>query len=197
MIKNYNQLTIKQFLQCKIIAELEQDPIDRKIKMLSIVTGKSEDSIEEMKIEDLMASLKEFSEVESLHPESKVRFKFKIGKQRFELIWKTQELLASQYIDATHFTKDSESVVGNIHNILAAICLKKTWYGKRIKYDGAKHKEISDLFYNELKISTAYPILLFFCKFCEMLEVNIQTCLMEEIQKVRTLLVANGDGLQP
>ncbi|MEI6190506.1 MAG: hypothetical protein WCP61_08805 [Chitinophagia bacterium] len=200
MITNYNQLSIKQFLACKRISEMEQDPIMRKVKMLAEISGRSEDEIEDLPISELKKQLEEFNQIETLTGNKKVKMKFKVGGRRFEVIWKQQELTASQFIDSTFFTKESTEIVNQIHNILAAICVERTWYGKRKAYDGSKHKEIADLFYNEMKIATAYPIMLFFCKYFEALQENIETCLMEELKAmnktIQEHLIKSGVGLQ-
>jgi hypothetical protein len=179
-----NKLTIGQFIQCKTISDFETDAINKSIKMLAIVSNKTFDEIESMPIEDLTRSLKEFSEIEKLTSNTKVKIKFRVKWKRFECIWQTQKLGANQYIDATSFCKDEKDIVNNIHNILASICVERTWYGKRLKYNPEKHKEVADLFYNHMKITQAYPIMLFFCKYLEELESNMQTFLTEEVQKV-------------
>jgi hypothetical protein len=61
--------------------------------------------------------------------------------------------------------------------------VERTWWGKEKKYNGDKHKEIADLFYNQMKISTAYPIMLFFCKYYEALVTNMLTYLGAEAEK--------------
>jgi hypothetical protein len=98
-------------------------------------------------------------------------------------VWQTQKLTADQYIDVTSFCKDEKNIVGNIHNILAAICVEKNWIGKSKKYDGANHKEVADLFLNHMKIDTAYPIMLFFCKYFKELADNILIYLESEADK--------------
>lgn len=185
MIANYNQLTIKQFLNCKRISELEADPIDKNVRLLSEITGKQVDEIESLPISELKEQLRKLGAIETLLPESKVKMKFKVKGQRFTCIWEQQKLTAAQYIDVCHFTKNGGDMIYQIHNILAAICVKRTWYGKQLKYDGSQHKEVADLFYNHMTIEQAYPIMLFFCKFYEELEINIATYLLEEANKLK------------
>ena len=108
---------------------------------------------------------------------------FKVKGRRFKCIWQTQKLTAAQYIDATSFCKDEASIINNIHNILAAICIEKTWYGKVKKYDGVNHKEVADLFLNHMKIEVAYPIMLFFCRYYKELADNILIYLEAEANK--------------
>lgn len=179
----FEKITISQFIKCKTIAELESDPLNRNIKLLAELTGKSFDEIESMPIDKLTIALKSFSEIESLNPDAKIKMEFKIKGRRFKCIWQTQKLTAAQYIDATSFCKEEASIINNIHNILAAICVEKTWYGKVKKYDGINHKEVSDLFYNNMKIEVAYPIMLFFCKYYKELADNILIYLEAEAEK--------------
>ena len=179
----FEKITISQFIKCKTIAELESDPLNRNIKLLAELTGKSFDEIESMPIDKLTIALKSFSEIESLNSDAKIKMDFKIKGRRFKCIWQTQKLTAAQYIDATSFCKDEASIINNIHNILAAICVEKTWYGKVKKYDGINHKEVSDLFYNNMKIEVAYPIMLFFCKYYKELAANILIYLEQEAEK--------------
>jgi hypothetical protein len=184
-------LTIGQFIKCKTISEFETDVLDKSIKMLAIVTNKTFDEIEAMPVDELTNALKQFNEIEKLTESTKVRMKFKVKGKRFVCIWQTQKLGANQYIDATSFCKNEKDIVNNIHNILASICVERTWYGKKLKYNPEKHKEIADLFYNHLKITQAYPILLFFCRYFKELHDNIQIYLEEEVQKAVKVAKSN------
>ena len=182
-MKNYSELTIKQFLRCKTIADLETDPIMRKVKMLAEIEGKDVDEVESLPISQLLERLKGLDQIEAMQPDQKIKLKFKLGGKRFIVKWRQQDLTAAQYIDATHFCKDPDKIIHNVHNILAALVVERTWWGKEKKYNGDKHKEIADLFYNEMKISTAYPIMLFFCRYYEALVTNIITYLGEEAER--------------
>lgn len=179
----FDKITIGQFLKCKTIADLEPDLINRNIKLLAELSGKTFDEVESMPIEQLTNALKDFNKFELLNTDAKVKMDFKVNGRRFKCIWQTQKLTAAQYIDATSFCKDEKNIVANIHNILASICVEKNWLGKVKKYDGANHKEVADLFYNHLKIDVAYPIMLFFCKYFKELGDNILTYLESEANK--------------
>ena len=179
----FDKITIGQFLKCKTIADLEPDLINRNIKLLAELSGKTFDEVESMPIEQLTDALKDFNKFELLNPNAKVKMSFKVKGRRFKCVWQTQKLTAAQYIDATSFCKDEKNIVANIHNILASICVEKNWYGKVKKYDGANHKEVADLFYSHLKIDVAYPIMLFFCRYFKELGDNILTYLESEANK--------------
>ena len=183
MISKYSDLTIKQFLNCKLISEMQTDPIDRNVRLLAEVSGKSVDEIESLPLTELKAKLKYLANIEDLGEVGKVRMKFKVKGKSFKVIWKTQELTSGQYIDVSHFTKEPDKIIYNIHNILAAISIPMKYGLIQQKYDGAKHKDIADLLYNHMTIAQAYPIMLFFCRYYEELDSNILTYLVEEGKK--------------
>jgi len=183
MISKYSDLTIKQFLNCKLISEMQTDPIDRNVRLLAEVSGKSVDEIESLPLTELKAKLKYLANIEDLGEVGKVKMKFKVKGKSFKVIWKTQELTSGQYIDVSHFTKEPDKIIYNIHNILAAISVPMKYGLIQQKYDGAKHKDIADLLYNHMTIAQAYPIMLFFCRYYEELDSNILTYLVEEGKK--------------
>lgn len=180
---DFNELTIAEFLKCKSIADLEDDPLQRKIKLFASVSKRTIDEVESLPIDVLTKQIKEFSDVETLGANAKVNMKFKIKGRRFIIIWQTQKLTSAQYIDATFFCKDQDKLIYNIHNILASLAIEKNWYGKKLKYDGSNHKEVADLILNNMKIKQAYPILLFFCRYFKELLEATQTYLEFQIQK--------------
>jgi hypothetical protein len=180
MISKYSDLTIKQFLNCKLISEMQTDPIDRNVRLLAEVSGKTVDEVESLPLTELKAKLKYLANIEDLGEVGKVRMKFKVKGKSFKVIWKTQELTSGQYIDVSHFTKEPDKIIYNIHNILAAISVPMKYGLIQQKYDGAKHKDIADLLYNHMTIAQAYPIMLFFCRYFAELDSNILTYLVEE-----------------
>lgn len=205
---NIAELTIKQFLNCKRIADLEQDPLNRNIRLLAEVSGMTIDEVEALPIEVLKKRLKELSDINTLVEGSKVNMNIKVKGERFRIVWQLNKLTAAQYIEVCEWTKDSENIIYNIHKILASLAIRRTWYGKLMKRDASEHKYISDLFYNHMKIGQAYPIMLFFCKFSQALHENILTSLEVELKTLTQKLAskykqqtqmdigANGAGLR-
>ena len=197
---NYNQLTIKQFLKCKMIADTETDPVLRNLKLLAEIENTTLDAVESLPIGEVVKKLEGLSNIETLQQDAKIKLKFSIGGKKYIIKWKEQDLTSAQYIDVSHFCKEPEKIIFNIHNILASLAVERTWYGKELKYDGSKHKERANLFYNDMKIETAYPIMLFFCRYYKELIENILTYLEGEalvaMKKVSDFM-KSGDGLQP
>ncbi len=204
MIGNYYELTIKQFLRIKSITELESDVFMRNLKMVAEIENKTVDEIESMPVQDVIDKVRRLAKIETLEPDAKVKMKIKVAGKWFKIKWKQQELTAEQYIDASHFCKDTNQIINNIHNILASISVELDWMGREKKYSGIKHKEVADLFYNKMKISQAYPIMLFFCKYSKESTEAILSYLESEAMKAVKMweefpkadYTKNGDGLQ-
>ncbi len=204
MIGNYYELTIKQFLRIKSITELESDVFMRNLKMVAEIENKTVDEIESMPVQDVIDKVRRLAKIETLEPDAKVKMKIKVAGKWFKIKWKQQELTAEQYIDASHFCKDPNQIINNIHNILASISVELDWMGREKKYSGIKHKEVADLFYNKMKISQAYPIMLFFCKYSKESTEAILSYLESEAMKAVKMweefpkadYTKNGDGLQ-
>jgi hypothetical protein len=195
MISTYSDLTIKQYLQCKIIAELEPDPLIRKMKMLAEVSGKTLEWAESLPLGELRSRLKDLDQINETPKEGGAKMKFKIGGKTYKIKWRAQDMTGDQYIDATHFCKDPTKIESNIHNILSALAVECGWF-KDKPYSGETHKERADLFFNEMKMKQAYPIMVFFCEYFKILEVNTLTYLAEAGEKLVTDFTQNGVGLQ-
>lgn len=199
MITSYDQLTIKQYLQLKLIAELESDPYISKMKMLAEVSGKDLEWAESLPIGELISKLSKLDQIKQIPENGKVKMKLKAGGKRWILKWRTQDLIGSQYIDSMHFLKEQSKIEQNIHNVLASIAVERNWYGKELPYDGNTHKERAEMFKNELKMAEVYPIYVFFCEFYKTLTANTQDYLAKEAEKlvkeVKVHLEKNGVGL--
>lgn len=201
MMQPYSKLTIKQFLNCKRIAEMELDPLDKSIRLLSEISGKTQEQIEDMPIVEMKAQLKELYEIEHLNENSKVNMNIKVNGERFRVVWELTKLTAAQYIEVAEWTKDPAKIIYNIHKILASLVVRRTWYGKTKKRDATEHKYIADLFYNNMKIEQAYPIMLFFCRYSEALHDSMLTYLAEQAVKLtreaqEMIIGQSGDGLR-
>ena len=170
-------VTIGTFIK---IAKLEHtdDPegiLDRNIKVLSLLTGESEDVFLELTASQLATLVGKIAFLNEL-PEAKAVNQIKINGKLYQANLLINELTAGQYIDLSEFIKNP---INNLHKIMATLYLpaKKTWYGKLVvsKYNGKAHKERADEFYRYMPISVAYPAALFFYQVTNGLTTNIET----------------------
>lgn len=190
MIKSIDELTIKQYLKLKAIAEAEIDEMQMLVKMYSELSGLDVEDVRKLSYEEL----NKINDIKHLENNNKIKLKFKIGNKRFKIIWQEQELSTEQYIDVTHFCSQN-NLEDNLHNILASLAIEVNWVGKTKGYDGSKHKEVAQLFYNNVKIKDVYPLVVFFCEYYQELTRGMLTYFQEHPQAIQDFMIS-GDGLQ-
>jgi hypothetical protein len=103
----------------------------------------------------------------TVKPYSKVEPYYDINGRKFELIMDVNKLTAGQFIDLSHYTKDQELVIDNLHLICSTLLLPIGKYKgkhnpKPDKYDSEKIGDISEFLYEHMPISEALGISNFF-----------------------------------
>jgi hypothetical protein len=155
------KLTVKQFQELYYISEKWEADIDKSIKLVGVITGKTPEEVEAMKIRPfnkLCAKIqKQFSLLERDWMKSKPRKLVRIGKRFYRLHYDITRFPnnAGKYIDAMSFSKD---LVPNIHIIMATMAEPVSWLGKPYKIE---HSEITaDM--EKLDFEVAYHAAVFF-----------------------------------
>ena len=189
MVRNYFDLTIKEYLKIKTISELETDETQRDIKLYAALTGMDLDKVKQLSVDEIS----KVNQILAVQDNKRVRLKVKVNGKRFKFIWREQEMTADQFIDATFFcSKDDQEQ--NMHNILASFAVECNWYGKSKPYNGSNHQQVAQIFYEHMKLQDAYPLLLFFCNYYKELS-HATLIYMAENRELWTNFIANGGGL--
>jgi hypothetical protein len=89
-----------------------------------------------------------------------------------------------QYVSMSNLTKDQSTILDNVHIILAVMCVGK---------DKMDVEDRSEHFQNNLSISIAYPIALFFCAVMLKLPDNLMDYLKGKESQVG--LASSGVGM--
>ena len=86
---NYYNITIEQYCKLKAVGRLKDDPIERQISELSILSGKPESYFETMPLTKLMRQIKNFTNFQTEAPKKlsnyifvgyrTIRFNFKFN----------------------------------------------------------------------------------------------------------------------
>jgi len=149
-------MSIKDFQETY---QLSDGTLESKIKAVAFITGMTIEEVENLPIEQFKKLGKglEFPELKDDGYKPVLRLK------GLKLISAStiKELTAGEFVDLTHYTKDQESIIENLHKILAIFYKPKYgWFNKK-KYTRA---EVSDKILNEVDIKDAYGYSVFFLK---------------------------------
>lgn len=198
------KITVKQFQELYYISERWDYDIDKSIKLVGVITGKTPEQVEAMKVAPfnrLCAKIqKQFDLLAKDWMKSKPRKIVRVGRQIYRLHYDITRFPnnAGKYIDAMSFSKD---LVPNLHMIMATMAEPINWRGKPYKLE---HAEIAaDM--ERMDFEVAYHASVFFYLLFQTSMVVTRPYLVKQIaaklgqpEKVEALLKSSSalsDGL--
>ena len=206
----WEDVTIGNYINLRPVLNSKLNPIERVINILAVLTGQKRDVIKNISLKQYKSIKEKMSFLETELPNKLKDKRFKIGGQWYEFKVDAKKLLFGEYINSMEILQnakdDEEAIFNNLHHILTTICrpVKKTLFGwKHIKVDSEILRKTADNFLNNMPMTIAYPIGVFFYTHSEDLTKAIKTCLMEEAEKMTKEareeldLVSVGDGGTP
>lgn len=206
----WEDVTIGNYINLRPVLNSKLNPIERVINILAVLTGQKRDVIKNISLKQYKSIKKKMSFLETELPKQLKDKRFKIGGQWYEFKVDAKKLLFGEYINSMEILQnakdDEEAIFNNLHHILTTICrpVKKTIFGwKHIKVDSEILRKTADNFLNNMPMTIAYPIGVFFYTHSEDLTKAIKTCLIQEAEKMTNEakqemdLVNDGDGGTP
>ena len=150
--KNISILKFQQLVNCL------NDDNDFTIwkNRISILEDMDINVIEKMKVTDFKKIVAKYKWInEEQMPTDWVK-EFTINDEKFIVQLESSTWNVEQFISLSTLTKNKDEIVNNIHNILAVLC--KSNEDNSI----TEYNRKAELFLNNLPITTAYPIALFY-----------------------------------
>lgn len=174
------RITVKQFQELYFISEKWENDIDKSIKLVGVITGKTPDEVEAMKVgpfNRLCSKIqKQFELLGRDWMQSKPRKFVRIGKRLYRLHYDIERMKAGQYVDGMGFSKE---LVQNLHKILATMAEPVNWRGKAYKLE---HADIAaDM--EEMNFDVAYHAAVFFYLLYQQSMVVTRPYLVRQITK--------------
>ena len=161
---NYNDVTILQFQKVhSAIRHYEENVYELGMEILNIFEGVERSESSQWLVKDFEKRLEKYAFLNEDLPSDHWVKEFTLGKDKFQVSQTPNKWNVGQYVSISQLTQDQEKIVDNLHLILAVMCQKDE-----------DIKDLSERFQNELPITIAYPIALFFCGVMLMLPNDIQ-----------------------
>jgi hypothetical protein len=158
---NWNKITVRQYQDIlPIITNESLTDLDKLVKMISILTGKSEDVIDSWPID----KLNEFKHFFKFDFKKEAKKRIKVNGRYYRLNWKVNKLKAARYIEAKTFSADG--LFQNLHKVMASCIIPERrimglYFDK--KYNAADHdKYANDLL--DAPFPFVYNACVFFCQ---------------------------------
>lgn len=205
------KLTIDKFQKLQSIATLEDDELQKAIKLVQVLLNKTEKEIDAMplkKFDKLCKKLQQafdlkVNEATMAKPRHIIYANNKVYHLNFDI---KPPFNTGRYIEVLTFSKDDP--IMNMHNILASICTPMVWSWRKLnfvktEYDVLKHEDYANdmrqanfkhgyfamvFFYHVLKASTDNTM------DCLTAQMNLRKLDKKRVQQLRKVLQAIGDG---
>lgn len=156
------KISVSKFQELYKTSLLEMDDVDKAIILVKILTDKTDEQVNKMKVSkfnQLCAEIKKiFDSLDKHLMETKPQKYVLVNRRLYRLNYDITKMTAGKYIEASTFSSD---VVGNLHKMLAtmAVPCKLTWRGVKEKY--MKHEDIANDML-DVEFSVGYHACVFF-----------------------------------
>ena len=157
---NWNQITVRQYQDMLPIIENESfTDLDKLVKVICVLTGKSEDEVDSWPLE----KVNEYKHFFEFDFKKEARKRIKVNGRYYRLNWQIEKLPAARYIEAKTFTGDG--MFKNLHRLMASCVIPQRRIGFLYfdkKYNAADHeKYATDLL--DAPFPFVYNACVFFC----------------------------------
>lgn len=163
-------ITIKDYMNYKCALENPNTTdFEKHIEILAMLCGLQRSDLMQLPARQITPL---FNSMEFLkkQPTSEVKEFYEIAGKKYKLIMDVNKLTAGQFIDLSHYTKDPELIIDNLHLVCSVLMLPVIPYrGKKNvdivrteKYLETPIDETSEFLYNNMPITEALGISNFF-----------------------------------
>lgn len=187
---SWDDITIGHYIQLRPILSTEMNDVSKVINILCVLTGKKREEIKELSVEQYHKLVKKMSFLNTELPKELKKRRFLVGGKWYEFKYEANKLLFGEYVNLMEILQkannNEEVIYQNLHTILTIICrpVYKTMFGyKDAEVDGEVIRQTAENFYNNMPITIAYPIGVFFYNHLPNLTKVIKTSLMETADK--------------
>ena len=188
---SWQDITIGQYIKLRPVLKGELNPIERVINILAVLTDQKREVIRDIPLNQYKVIKEKMSFLETEIPKQLDKRRFKIGDSFYEFKVDAKKLLFGEYINNMEILQkagNNENIVfENLHHILTTICrpVERKWLRWReIDVDGDLLRKTADNFFNNMPITIAYPIGVFFYNHFQSLTVDIRTSLIRKASKI-------------
>lgn len=205
--KNWDAITVGKFAQLYPVLNSDNTLVKRVPALISVLSGIPLDEIKKINIEDYKKISKHLQFLNAFDELKEMPNTFKIDGHRYHINVDINKMTGAQYMDLMHFLKECNNneflIIQNMHKILSCVIIpdeKKAFGWKKGKYNGERHKEISETIRDKMSVKYAYPIAVFFWNLSQELIKITHDYGKSQLEKAQAILkeveedLKDGDG---
>ena len=199
--KSWKDITINQYIDLLPSATKGKSEFEAIYHNLKTLFGLSKEESRKLSVDDVERLMRKVEFINEA-PSGKPVKKFRLNGTRYEVEINIKKHKADNYMlvmeRLKELQRDPETVEKNLHLIMAVVCHPTKWSWKKFKYVKAENDLLNtaELFYNDMPISIAYPISVFFCVLSKSLTSYIQNYSTTKMETVEKELLQIKEDLQ-
>lgn len=139
---NWGEVTLEKYLKVIEVDAVDMDAMDKKVKILSILTGETEDAITWLSLPDFKRAISAIKFLDTLDCPEGVPTTVVLNGETFTINNDLNKLRGGEFISLSEWTKEKDKINSNIPDILS-ILLKPS--GKKYYYLNAKKEKVQTL----------------------------------------------------
>ncbi len=159
---NWNNISVKQYQEIyPIVIDEKWTDLDKLVKIICIITGKTEDEIDSWKLSDI----NDYRFVFEMDIPEKPRRRIKANGKWYRFEYRIQNMPAARYIEGKTFASDG--LIENMHRLMASCVIPQKKIGFLTLIRNIKHqsmKSMLTIFYMHL-FSSCILHVFFFAKY--------------------------------
>jgi hypothetical protein len=179
----WQDLNLFQYQQLVNALKIEDD-IDKTVKLISIVTSKTENEVLSMSIADFNKAKESLNFLANDIEGKPVKY-IDVNGKRYKCIYDVRNIPAARYIESKVYGAD---LVTNIHKLAATMVMpmKKTIFGWRLdKYDASKHEEYAQDMLEARFVDVYHSAIFFLSVFLNLIKCS-EDFLIQSLNQMKT-----------
>src|SRR5688572_22106597 len=153
--KSWAEVPLKKYIEISELSLVDMDEIDKAVKILSVLSGWTEDEISELSVKKIAEYTKQVRFIYSYPKTKGIPTYVWVKGKKFYLNNDLKRIKGAEYIDLVSFCKEKEKVASRLPEILAIFFEPVNWFGFRKRGCYKKNKEGEYIQTTDSRIRTA------------------------------------------
>lgn len=198
---SWGDVTLKKYIEITEFQAVDMDELDKSVKILSILSDKTEDEILDISLPDIKECIKRIQFIYTTPEEGKIKQKIKINGHRYFINLNVRSITGAEYIDFTSLLKEKDKITQNLTQILPIFLKPVNIFGfkkKKCYRINDKNEEVqtlesraftSKLILDNLTMDIVFNLSGFFLRNYQALTKATLDCIIKENSKKRELIL--------
>lgn len=146
---NWSEIRLKQYIEVVEVSQIDMDELDRNVKILSILSNQSEDTLLTLSLGDIKKLISHIAFIYSMPKTVGIPKTVTLNGSVFDINYMINTITGGEYIDLCEMVKDKKNITSNLPSIIALFLKPKeskyyeTILGKKVQTLESRNRSAS------------------------------------------------------